>query len=86
MFFSPKLYARFSTMYSARSSVGTKRNAIALNTPATPSSTPANIAAPLTDTLPAAIGRLHFVGCLRSFSRSHISLMMYTAEDTMQTA
>ena len=39
-----------------------------------------------TGTMPAAIGRRHLVGCLRSDSTSRMSFSRYVAEDTMQNA
>ena len=86
IFFRPKLYARFSTKYSASNKVDVTWKIIALHTMAITNSTAASTHALLTDTVPAAIGRLHFVGCFRSFSRSRISLMIYTTEETIQNA
>lgn len=40
--------------------------------------------ASLIDTIPLAIGRYILTGCSLSFSRSTISLIIYTTEDTQQ--
>lgn len=52
---------------------GDKKNAAATDPPV---STIAITQANLIDILPAAIGRLRFFGCLRSASRSIMSLMI----------